>query len=195
MLNVAFDKFLGKISGQKEILTLEEFQKRLELLISKLTQKYEASKKAEQEYHQQYDEKLSKLDFSGSKRAVEEEKNQLTKTLDLDVQLEFLKSVQLLTQRLPKQKISKPKQMKEFGQLANQILDSKKIKSESSRRIILKRFKKYVPSADDILLIGTESDEDIDQILQEIKDDKKTVHSIDNDVEKILEEVKKKKGL
>ena len=77
---MSFDKFLSKISGQKEIHSLEEFQKRLNLFISQITRKYEASKLAEQEYHLQYDKKLSKLDFSGSKRAVEEEKNQLTKT-------------------------------------------------------------------------------------------------------------------
>ena len=193
MHNVPFDKFLDKISGQKEILTLEEFQGSLELFISKLTQKYEASKAAEVALHQKYDEKLSKLDFSGSKRAVEEEKNQLTKTLDLDVQLEFLKSIQLLSQRIPEKNLSKPKQMKEFSQIANQILDSKKINTESGRRILLKRFKKYVPQADDILLIGTNSDEDIDQILEEIKNDKKPVHSIDNEVDKIIEEVRRKK--
>lgn len=60
-----FDSFISRISGQKEILSLEDFQERLELLISRIEQEYKNSTAAEQEYQRKYDEKLSKLDFSG----------------------------------------------------------------------------------------------------------------------------------
>lgn len=189
MFELPFDKFLSKISGQKEVTTFDEFQEKLDLLISRIEQKYEDSKIAEQDFHQKYDEKLSKLDFSGSKRAVEDGRHQLAESLELNVQLDFLRNIRLLSQRIPKKNLNKI----DFSQIANQIFDSKKLRSQSYRRIILSRFKKFVPSADDILLISTDSEEDIDHILQEVKEGKHIIGSIDSEVEKIIEEVKKKK--
>ncbi|MFX1283286.1 MAG: hypothetical protein ACFFB5_06505 [Promethearchaeota archaeon] len=184
-----FDKFLSKISGQKEVFTLEDFQEKLDLFISKIEQKHKASKIAEQEFQQKYDEKLSKLDFNGSKRAVENSRHQLAESLELNVQLDFLKNIRLLSKGIPEKKLKKIN----FRQMADDIFNSKKINSQSYRRIILTRFKKFVPSADDILLTSTESEEDIDRILQEVKEGKQIIGSIDNEVEKIIEEVKRKK--
>jgi len=189
VFELPFDKFLSKISGHKGVFTIEEFQEKLDLLISRIEQEYEASQIAEQGFHQQYDEKLSKLDFSGSKRAVEDGRHQLAKSLDLDIQLDFLKKIRLLSQRIPPKKLNSI----DFSQLANQAFDSKKLSSHSYRKIILNRFKKLIPAADEILLTSIDSEEEIDHILQEVKEGKHTIGSIDKEVEKIIEEVKKKK--
>ena len=96
-LNLTFDKLIRKFRDQGDVVSLEDFQERLDQLISKIEQEYITSKAAEQTYQQQYDEKLSKLDFSGSKRAVEESRHQLAKSLELDVQLEFLMNIKKIS--------------------------------------------------------------------------------------------------
>ena len=150
-----FDSFISRLSGQKEILGLEDFQERLELLISRIEQEYKNSTAAEQEYQRKYDEKLSKLDFSGSKNAVEDGRRQLTKSLDLDVQLEYLKNIRLLSRKIPDRSLQTPKKLEDFKLIAKQIFDHKKISSNVCRRIILKQFRKYIPSSDDSLLVNS----------------------------------------
>ena len=194
-----FDSFISRISGQKEILSLEDFQERLELLISRIEQEYKDSTAAEQEYQRKYDEKLSKLDFSGSKNAVEDGRRQLTKSIDLDVQLEFLKNIRLLSRKIPDKSLQTSKKLQDFRLIAKQIFDHKKISSNVSRRIILKQFRKYVPSSDDSLLENSTSDkenfnEDVEKILKEVAESTENSSSIDSEVEKILEEIKKKKS-
>ncbi|MFX1248818.1 MAG: hypothetical protein ACFFBQ_15635 [Promethearchaeota archaeon] len=182
-----FDKLFRKISGQEEVITLGEFQERLERLISVIKQKYEDSKLAEQDYLVEYDEKLSKLDFKGSKQAVEEGRHQLTKTLEYDVQLDFLKKIQVLARRIPEENTL----TEDFYLITKQVLDLRKLRSESNRKILLKRFKKYAPSADDALLMGLDSDDEINQIIRDVQEG--TPSSLDNEAEKIIEEVRNKK--
>ena len=194
-----FDSFISRLSGQKEILGLEDFQERLELLISRIEQEYKDSTAAEQEYQRKYDEKLSKLDFSGSKNAVEDGRRQLTESLDLDVQLEFLKNIRLLSRKIPDKSLQTPKKLADFRLIAKQIFVHKKISSNGSRRIILKQFRKYVPSSDDFLLENSASNketfnEDVEKILKEVAEGTEKGSSIDSEVEKILEEIRKKKS-
>ncbi len=198
-MRMPFDSFISRISGQKEILSFKDFQERLELLISRIEQEYKDSTAAEQEYQRKYDEKLSKLDFSGSKNAVEDGRRQLTKSIDLDVQLEFLNNIRLLSRKIPDRSLQTSKKFQDFRLIAKQIFDHKKISSNVSRRIILKQFKKYVPSSDDSLLENSTSDkenfnEDVEKILKEVAESTENSSSIDSEVEKILEEIKKKKS-
>ncbi|MHA2245662.1 MAG: hypothetical protein ACXADY_11915 [Candidatus Hodarchaeales archaeon] len=192
--------FISRLSGQKEIRSLEDFQERLELLISRIEQEYKDSTSAEQEYQQEYNEKLSKLDFSGSKNAVEDGRRQLTKSLDLDSQLEFLKNIRRLSRKIPENRLQTQKKLESFRLIVKQIFDHKKISSSVSRRIVLKQFRKFVPSSDDFLLVNSTSDEDtfnedVEKILKEVAEGgTEDSSSIDSEVEKILEEIKKKKN-
>lgn len=199
MCKMPFDSFINKISGQKEIFTLEDFQERLDHLISRIEQKYKESTASEQKYQQKYNEKLSKLDFSGSKNAVEDGRRQLAKSLDLEVQLEFLKNIKILSRKIPEKSFHTSKQQKNFNQIVKQIFDHKKVSSQFGRRIILKQFMKFIPSSDDILSVDTTSDdeaydEDIEKILKEVAEGTENGNSIDSEVEKILEEIKRKKS-
>lgn len=193
-----FNRLLRKISGQNEINNLLDFYKRLDSLISKLEQEFADSKLAEQESQKKYSEKLSKLDFNASKQAVEEGRRRFAKSLDLDVQLEFLKNIRILVQNIPDKNIHSTKQLREFNRLALEILDLKKICFQSNRRMIMNRFKKFVPLSDEILSLNTVSNiepskGDVEKILSEIKDGISNDNSVDNDVEAIIKEIRKKK--
>ena len=199
MCKMPFDSFIHKISGQKEILTLEDFQERLDHLISRIEQKYKESTASEQKYQQKYNEKLSKLDFNGSKNAVEDGRRQLAKSLDLEVQLEFLKNIKILSCKIPEKSFHTSKQRKGFNQIVKQIFDHKIVSSQFGRRIILKQFMKFIPSSDDILSVDTTTedeayDEEIEKILKEVAEGTENGNSIDSEVEKILEEIKRKKS-
>lgn len=194
--NLPFDKLIRTFSDQGDIISLEDFQERLDQLILKSEQEYTNSKVAERIYQEEYDKKLSKLDFKGSKKAVEESRHQLTKSLELDVQLEFLMSVKKISGKIQPKSFQTPKQQKKFYQLATQIFDHKKISSQYGRRMILKQFKKFVPLADptlDVISDGEGEDTDIERILQEVKNGIVDDSSIDTEIEKIIEEVRSKK--
>ena len=198
-INLPFDKLIRKFSDQDDLVDLEDFQERLNQLISKIKREYENSKEAEQTYQEEYDKKLSKLDFKGSKKAVEESRHQLAKSLDLDVQLEFLLNIKNMSANIPSQTFQTSKQLEKFKQVASQIFDQKKIRSQYGRRVILKQFKKLLPSsAFDLTLSGItdgkEENNDIERILQEVKDGTVDNSSVDNEIEKIIEEVRNKKG-
>lgn len=130
---------------------------------------------------------------------MEDGRRQLTKSLDLDVQLEYLKNIRLLSRKIPDKSLQTPKKLEDFKLIAKQIFNHKKISSNVSRRIILKQFRKYIPSSDDSLLVNSVSDketfnEDVEKILKEVAEGTENSSSIDSDVEKILEEIKKKKS-
>jgi hypothetical protein len=193
-----FDKLLRIFNDQGGIVSLEDFQQRLDQLIVRLKQEYDDSKAAEQDYHQKYEEKLSKLDFKGSKKAVEDSRHQLAKSLELDVQIEFLLRLQNLVAKIPPQSIQSPEQLEKFTQIATQAFDFKKISSQYGRRMILKQFKKFLPptAADstlDIALTESGQTDDIERILKEVKDGTVDDSTIDNEIEKIIEEVRGKK--
>ena len=196
-INLPFDKLIRKFSDQDDLVSLEDFQERLNQLISKTQREYENSKEAEQTYQEEYDKKLSKLDFKGSKKAVEESRHQLAKSLDLDVQLEFLLNIKNMSANIPPQTIHTPKQLEKFSQIASQIFDHKKLRSQYGRRVILRQFKKILPrSVFDQTLSGITDgkEDDIERILQEIKNGTVDNSSVDNEIEKIIEEVRNKKG-
>ncbi|MFX1517763.1 MAG: hypothetical protein ACFFC6_15780 [Promethearchaeota archaeon] len=193
-----FDKLLRKFSDQGDITSLEDFQERLDELISKKLKEYEKSKEAEYSHQEEYDVKLSKLDFSGSKKAVEKSRHQLAKSLELDVQLEFLTTLKKMASKIPKQSLQTPKELAKFSQTALQIFDHKKVNSQYGRRLILKQFKKFLPPtvedpALDIALTEKGQNDEIERILQEVKDGSVDDSTIDNEIEKIIEEVRSKK--
>ncbi|UCG03732.1 MAG: hypothetical protein JSW11_07050, partial [Candidatus Heimdallarchaeota archaeon] len=197
--NLPFDKLIRKFSDQGDVVSLEDFQERLDILISKIQKEYETSKEAEQTYQEEYNEKLSKLDFKGSKKAVEESRHQLARSLELDVLLEFLLNIKKMSVKILPQTFQQSKQLEKFSQIAAQIFDQKKLRSQYGRRMILKQFKKFVPpsAADSTLdeITGEkEGDTDIERILQEVKDGIVDDNSIDSEIEKIIEEVRSKKG-
>lgn len=189
---------IRKFSDQGDIVSLEDFQQRLDQLIVRLKQEYDDSKAAEQDFHKKYEEKLSKLDFEGSKKAVEDSRHQLAKSLELDVQLEFLMSLQNITNRIPPQSLQTPKELEKFNQIATQAFDFKKISSQYGQRMILKQFKKFLPLTEedpirDLSLTESSQSADIERILQEVKDGTIDESMIDNEIEKIIEEVRTKK--
>jgi len=193
-----FDKLIRKFSDQGDITSLEDFQERLDELISKTKQEYEKSKEVEYSYQKEYDVKLSKLDFSGSKKAVEKSKHQLAKSLELDVQLEFLTNIKKMSTQIPKQSLQTTKELGKFSQTALQIFNRKKLNFQYGRRLILKQFKKFLPPsvedpALDITLTEKGQNDEIERILQEVKDGTVDDSTIDNEIEKIIEEVRGKK--
>ncbi|MFX1506917.1 MAG: hypothetical protein ACFFDC_12505 [Promethearchaeota archaeon] len=193
-----FDKLIRKFSNQDDIVSLEDFQQRLDQLIVRLKQEYDDSKASEQDYHQKYEEKLSKLDFEGSKKAVEDSRHQLATSLELDVQLEFLMKLQSIANRIPPQSFQTPKELEKFTQIATQAFDFKKISSQYGQRMILKQFKKFLPPTVedptlDMTLGENGQTDEIERILQEVKNGTIDDSTIDNEIEKIIEEVRSKK--
>lgn len=91
-----FNNLIRTISGKKKISTLNDFEEELEKLIAKIEREYLESKESEEDYQDNYNERMSKLDFKGSKEAVEDGRRQLARTLDLEVNLEFLTNIQKL---------------------------------------------------------------------------------------------------
>ncbi|MFX0124597.1 MAG: hypothetical protein ACFFAE_13275 [Candidatus Hodarchaeota archaeon] len=195
-----FDKLIRKFSDQGDVVSLEDFHDKLDQLIVKIRHKYENSKAAEQTYQIEYDEKLSKLDFKGSKKAVEEGRHQLATSLELDVQLEFMINIRNIADKIPPYSFQTPKQLEKFNQIAVQVFDIKKIRSQYGRRMILKQFKKLLPSSADeptldVIFDEKGQDKDIERILQEVKNGIVDDRSIDNEIEKIIREVRTKKDL
>ena len=193
-----FNKLIRKFSDQGDITSLEDFQERLDELISKIKEEYEKSKEVEYSYQEEYDVKLSKLDFSGSKKAVEKSRHQLAKSLELDVQLEFLTNIKKISTKIPKESIQTTKEIGKFSQTALQIFDRKKLVSQYGRRLILKQFKKFLPPTVedptlDITLTENGQNDEIERILQEVKDGSVDDSTLDNEIEKIIEEVRGKK--
>lgn len=198
LFGMPFNSFISRISGPKEILSLKDFQERLDNLIFSLEKEYKNSTAAEYEFKQKYDEKLSKLDFSGSKHAVEDSRHQLVKSLELNVQLDFLKSIRVLSNKILKENLQNPKQLSNFNQIAMKVFDHKKISSQVGRRMILKQFEKFIPSSTDDLSIDSTSndetmDKDVEKILKEVEEGIENDSSIDKEVEKIIEEIRRKK--
>ncbi|MFX0205341.1 MAG: hypothetical protein ACFFDT_05100, partial [Candidatus Hodarchaeota archaeon] len=138
---MSFEDFLRKFAGKRKILTLEDFQVNLDELIVEIEQKYEKSSKLMANFQRDYDEKLSKFDFSGSKKAVDQSRQELAESLELDALLEFLRTIKQMTNHFDRDLLKIPKRITEFQELTNQIFNLKKIKSLSNRRIFLKRFR------------------------------------------------------
>ncbi|MFX0172236.1 MAG: hypothetical protein ACFE9L_09965 [Candidatus Hodarchaeota archaeon] len=194
-----FEEILRKIGGKKKILSLEDFQVDLDKIITEIEHKCEKSRELMDNFQSKYNEKLSKLDFGGSKKAVDQSRQQLVESLEYDSQLEFLKTIRLMTNYFDKEMLKISKKMNEFQELANQIFDLKKISSLSNRRILLKRFNKFIPSSTDILMSETVShskisDNNIEEILHEAQNKTINKNSIDNEAKKIIEEIRKKMG-
>jgi hypothetical protein len=195
---LSFEDFLRKIGGKRKILTLDDFQVNLDELIVEIEHKYKKSCELVENFQREYDEKLSKLDFGGSKKAVDQSRQQLAESLELDSQLEFLKTIQRMTNYFDREMLKIPKKTTEFQELANQILDQKKTKSLLNHRILLKRFKKFIPSSDDLLVSDAVSNSEIssngvEKILQEARNKTIGENSPDNEAEKIIDEIRKKK--
>jgi len=190
---------LRKVSGKKTFQTLEEFETQLKIQITELEHKLVESREMEENYKEKYNERISKLDISGSKQAIERGREKLAESLEFDVQLEFLRSIQKLCLYFQHENIKDPKHLQNFNNLANKILSRKKIKSRVNRQIFIKRFKKFVSINGDEILIDKESSEiteledDIEKILKEVEDQKKSKDPIDDEVEKIINEIKGKK--
>ncbi|MFX0152580.1 MAG: hypothetical protein ACFFAJ_17470 [Candidatus Hodarchaeota archaeon] len=192
-----FEDILSKIGGKKKILSLEDFQVNLDEIIAEIEHKYEKSRELMDNFQTKYDEKLSILDFEGSKKAVDQSRQQLAESLEYDSQLEFLKTIRQMTNYFDKEMLKITKKMNEFQELANQIFDLKKINSLSNRRIFLKRFNKFILSSTDVLMAETVShskvsDNNVEEILQEAQNKIITKDSLGNEAEKIIEEIRKK---
>ncbi|MFX0184223.1 MAG: hypothetical protein ACFE95_14160 [Candidatus Hodarchaeota archaeon] len=196
---MSFEDFLRKIGGKRKILTLEDFQVNLDELIVEIEQKYEKSRELVENFQREYDEKLSKFDFNGSKKAVDQSRQELAESLELDALLEFLRTIKRMTNHFDRDMLKTPKKITEFQELANQFFNLKKIKSISNRRILLKRFKKFIPYSNDVLTSDTVtnseiSTNDIEKILQEAQNKTINENSLDNEAEKIIDEIRKKKN-
>jgi hypothetical protein len=197
VFKLPFEGFLRKIGGKKKILTVADFQSDLDELIVEIEHKYEKSREIEENFQKEYEKKLSKLDFGGSKKAVDQSRQQLAESLELDSLLEFLKTIKRMTHHIDREMLKIPKKLTEFQELLNQIFDLKKINSLLNRRTLLKRFKKFIPSSDDILVSDTAStseisSNDIEKILQEAQNKTIGENSLDNEAEKIIDEIRKK---
>ena len=197
-MNLPFNKLIRKFSDQGDIISLEDFHEKLDKLILKMKEEHEKSKEAEYSHQEEYEEKLSKLDFSGSKKAVEESRHQFVKSLELDVQIEFLMNIKKISNQIPKGSFKTTKKQGKFNQIASQIFDRKKLESQYSRRMILKQFKKFLPPSLedptlDIVLAEKGQNDEIERILQEVKDGNVDNGTIENEIEKIIEEVRSKK--
>jgi hypothetical protein len=183
------ENLFRKISGRSEISNLDDFNEELKDLIAKVKRLHLESKETEVKFQKDYDEKMSELDFSGSKRAVEDSRRQLARTLDLEVQLEFLENIRKLITIFLEKELSDPLKFQEFQKLAYKILDLKKISSRSNRSIFLKRIKKFSRDKE-IDLFTDETELDIDKILQEVSE---RSNSINSEVDKLIKEIQKKK--
>ncbi len=191
-----FEKILEKIQGKKEIESKKDFQTRLDKLLFEIEQKYSHSIVAEKDDEKIYTEKLAKLDFKGSKQALEEGRDQLVKSLDFDNQLEFLKEIKILSKRLIPQIFANPKDLHEFNIIAQKILDLKKSSSRFQQRLILKKIQKFLNASDEIPspnhVSNDISSDDIEKVLSEVKEGIENSDSIDNEVDKIINEIRKK---
>ncbi len=183
------ENLFRRISGKREISTLDDFNKQLEALITKIKRLYSESKEAEEKFRKEYDEKMSELDFIGSKNAVEDSRQQLARTLEIEVQFEFLENIRKLMFLIPEEEISIPIKFQEFQKLAYQILDLKNISSRSNRSFLLKKIKK-LSKCKEIDLLSDETELEIDKIIQEVSENS---NSIDSEVEKLINEIKRKK--
>ena len=193
--NLPFDKLIRKFSDHRSIDSLEDFQERLDQFFLQIKKEYEDSKEAEHSYQEEYEEKLSKLDYSGSKKAIEESRHQLARSLELDVQLEFLMTIKKISSKIPEQSLQTTKGWGKFSQIASQIFDRKKLQSKYGRQLLLNQFKKFLPSSVvDSILDEKGHDEDIELILQEVKNGTPADSTMDNEIKKIIEEVRSKKG-
>jgi hypothetical protein len=193
-----FESFMSRFIGHKEIVSLTDFQERLDNLISSLEKEYKNSTAAEYEFKQKYDEKLSKLDFSGSKHVVEDSRRQLVKSLEINVQLDFLKNIRDLSNKIPYSSFQNSQQLSNFRQVAMTVFDHKKISSQVGRHFILKKFEKLIPSTSvDSAMAAARNDEtvdiDVQKILKEVEEGIKDDSTIDKEVEKIINEIRRKK--
>ncbi|MHA2224353.1 MAG: hypothetical protein ACXAC8_04075 [Candidatus Hodarchaeales archaeon] len=191
-----FEKILEKIHGRKEIVSKKDFQTRLDNLILVVEQKYSHSVAAEKDEEKIYQEKLANLDFKGSKQALEEGRDQLVKSLDFDIQLEFLKEIKMLSKRLIPQIFANPEDLQEFNKIAQKILDLKKSSSRFQQRLVLKQIQKFLSASDEKLSpnhVSTDiSSDDIEKVLLEVKEGMENSDSVDNEVDKIINEIRKK---
>jgi len=191
-----FNNLIRTISGKRKISTLNDFEEELEKLIAKIERKYLESKESEEDYQDNYNERMSKLDFKGSKEAVEDGRRQLARTLDLEVNLEFLTNIQKLIPYLSKTKLKNSQLVEEFQKVAHDIVNLRKINSRSNRHFLMKKIKKFlirgdVSVLDDVIDKNT-SNTEIEKILTEASSVKDS-ESIDARVDKIIEEIKQKK--
>lgn len=190
------NNFVRTISGKRKISTLNDFEEELEKLHTKIERDYLESKESEEDYKENYNERMSKLDFKGSKEAVEDGRRQLARTLELEVQLEFLTNIQKLMPYLSKTKLKNSHQAEEFQKVANDVINLKKINSRSNRHLFMKKIKKFLIRRDvSVLDDGTDrgtSNSEIERILNEASSLKDS-ESIDARVDKIIEEIKQKK--
>lgn len=199
MFILPLNGIVRKIGGKKHFQTLKEFQIEITNKIAELEQNLVESREMEENYQEEYNKRLTKLDFSGSKQAIEKGREKLAESLEIDVQLEFLRSIQKLCQYFQHEKIKDPRKLQNFNNLANDILSRKKISSRVNRQIFIKRLKKFVSiNGDDIFedkesTEMTELDNDIDNILKEAENQKKNNNSIDEEVKKIIDEIRGKK--
>lgn len=192
-----FNNLIRTISGKRKISTLNDFEEELEKLIAKIEREYLESKESEEDYQENYNERMSKLDFKGSKEAVEDGRRQLARTLELEVNLEFLTNIQKLIPYLSKTKLKNSQQAQEFQKVANDILDVRKINSRSNRQFFMKKIKRFLIRGDvSVLNDVTEMNAfntEIEKILIEASSSKDS-ESIDTRVDKIIEEIKQKKN-
>jgi len=194
--SMPFNNLIRTISGKRKISTLNDFEEELEKLITKIEREYLESKESEEDYQDNYNERMSKLDFKGSKEAVEDGRRQLARTLELEVQLEFLANIKKLIPYLSKTKLKHSHQAEEFQKVANDIVNLRKINSRSNRHFLMKKIKKFlirgdVSVLDDVTDKNTFNTE-IEKILTEASSSKDS-ESIDARVDKIIEEIKQKK--
>ncbi len=186
---------LRKVKGKREISQLSDFKEELENLISKIGKKYKESKELEESYKKKYDEKMSNLDFQGSKQTVENSKRQLVNTLDLEAQLEFLTEIQKLIPFISQDRIGNHDQFKNFKNVAYQILNPKKIKMRSNRKLLIRKFQKFISREKSIPTVNhansQSSDKEADEIINDLMK-KKDSKKIDSEINEILEEMKKK---
>ncbi|MHA2307283.1 MAG: hypothetical protein ACXACU_18035 [Candidatus Hodarchaeales archaeon] len=189
------NSFFRKVKGKREISQLLDFQEELENLISKVGKRYKESKELEEELKKIYDEKMSNLDFRGSKQSVENSKRQLVETLDIEVQLEFLTDIQKLIPFISQDRIGNPDQFNDFQKVAYQILNPKKIKSRSNRKFLLRKFQKFISRKDSMPSVNhpnsQSSDMEVDDIINDLMT-KKDTKKIDSEIDEILAEIKQK---
>lgn len=197
VMRMPTDGLFRKIRGKREISKLSDFQEEIEKLISISGKRYKESKELEEDLKKKYNEKMSNLDFQGSKQTVENSKRQLVKTLDLEVQLEFLTEIQKLIPFVSQDRIGNPSQFNDFQNVAYQILNQKKIKTTSNRKFLLRKFQKFISRKESMSTVNQHTSQSSDMEVDEIINDlmtKKDIKKIDSEINEILREIKQKKG-
>ncbi len=190
-----FRPFKRKLIGIKDFHSLEDILNHLKKSISKLNQDLQQSITSEKNYQEKYSIELSKLNYQGSREAIEFSRAELSRSLDLEVMIEFLMTCQNIIKKIPSETFEMSK--KDLSDLTYQILDLDNIQHQTTRRSLLRKLKKYITNQkldpEDLGSInGKISESEVNDILTEIETTESEKIDIDNEVDKIINDLRKK---